>query len=199
MENYRSNSNKSKADIPKEEEHRVQSVVSAPAKKIKKSGFRKIGELIIQEDVENVGSYILVDVLIPAIKKAMYDVITNGADMFLFGGNRRPKSNGYASKVSYRSMYDDRREESRRSYSTTSYNFDDILIPNRTDAEEVIIRMNELIARYGLVRVTDFYELVGMTGSYTENRYGWTDISSAKVIRDRDGYIIKLPRPLPLD
>ena len=60
--------------------------------------------------------------------------------------------------------------------------------------------MDELIATYGVVRVADFYELVGVTGNYTDNKYGWTDIRNASVVRARDGgYIIKLPKAFPID
>jgi hypothetical protein len=41
--------------------------------------------------------------------------------------------------------------------------------------------------------------LVGITGNYTDNKYGWTDIRSASVNRTRDGYALKLPKALPLN
>ena len=41
--------------------------------------------------------------------------------------------------------------------------------------------------------------LVGVSGNYTDNKYGWTDIRNASVIRVRDGYMIKLPKALPLN
>ena len=53
---------------------------------------------------------------------------------------------------------------------------------------------------YGLVRVADFYDLVGVTGNYTDNKYGWTNIRSAEIVRLRDGgYVIKLPRAMQID
>ena len=202
MEDYRSNSIKSKMTVKTEEQtenHRVENVLSAPVKTKKKSGFKKLSELSVQEDAENVKTYILIDVLLPAFKKAISDVVTNGVDMLLYGGTKRSNSGTYGSKISYRSYYEDRREPRKSSFTRPVYDFDEILIPNRAEAEEVILRMVELIDVYGVARVGDFYELVGMTGNYTDNKYGWTDIGTAHVVRDRDGYIIKLPRPLPLD
>ena len=52
---------------------------------------------------------------------------------------------------------------------------------------------------YDLVRVSDMFDLSGVTGSYTDNNYGWTDIRSAEIQRVRDGYVIKMPRALPID
>ena len=58
--------------------------------------------------------------------------------------------------------------------------------------------MDELIDQYGVVSVGDLYDLVGVTGAYTDNNYGWTDLRTASVVRTRDGYMIKLPRALAL-
>ena len=52
---------------------------------------------------------------------------------------------------------------------------------------------------YGTVRVADLYDLVGVTGQYTDNNYGWTNIRNAEIVRVRDGYKIKMPRALPLN
>ena len=59
--------------------------------------------------------------------------------------------------------------------------------------------MEELIDMYQLVSVADFYDLVGVSGNYTDNRYGWTNVRNAYVVRVRDGYMIKLPKALPLN
>lgn len=120
--------------------------------------------------------------------------------MILYGGNGRTKKNSTASKVSYRSFYE--KPSERRDYGTTSvrgYSYDDIILYNRGDAEDVIYRMEELISMYGLVSVADLYELVGITGSYTDNKYGWYDIRSASVVRVRDGYLLKFPKAIPLN
>ena len=38
------------------------------------------------------------------------------------------------------------------------------------------------------------YDLSGVTCNYTDNKYGWMNISNAQVIHGRDGYIIKMPK-----
>ena len=59
--------------------------------------------------------------------------------------------------------------------------------------------MDELIDRYEVVSVADLYELVGITGNYTDNKYGWTNIRNAEVVRVRDGYVLKLPKATPIN
>lgn len=202
MEEYKPNSHRSKEDqkgaVPKK---KVEKVISGTAKSKKKSEIQKFTDVFISEDVNNVKSYILLEVLVPAIKKAISDIVTNGIDMILYGETGKTKSNSTASKVSYRSYYDG--GNVRRDYGTTrtktGYNYDDIILDNRGEAEDVLSRMDELISTYGLVSVADLYDLVGITGNYTDNKYGWTDIRSASVIRVRDGYMLKLPKALPLN
>lgn len=77
-------------------------------------------------------------------------------------------------------------------------NKDDIILESRVEAEDVISRMKEIIETYGFVRVTDLYDLVGITGDYTDNKYGWTNIRGAEPVRVRDGYMLKLPKAVPL-
>jgi hypothetical protein len=60
--------------------------------------------------------------------------------------------------------------------------------------------MNEVIDQYGMVTVADMYEMADRSAPYTSNKYGWTSVRSAEVVRARGGqYIIKLPKAMPLD
>lgn len=199
---YKSNSNKSKEQksVKDIEEHKVEKVVTGKVITKKKSGLRKFTDEIVSEDARNIKTYIFGEVLIPAIKKAISDIITEGIDMLLYGGSGRGgRRRSSADKVSYRSYYDDgyRRKEEPRTYN--SYDYNDIILDSRGEAEDVLSRMDELIDAYGLVRVADLYDLVGITGNYTDNKYGWTNIRNAQIIRTRDGYMIKMPRAIPID
>ena len=139
------------------------------------------------------------EVLVPVVKKAISDIVTNGIDMLLYGETGVHKRNGASSKVSYRSYYDRSNRGASSLRTRNGYSYDDIILDNRGEAEEVLSRMDEIVATYGTVSVADLYDLVGITGAYTDNKYGWTDIRSASVVRVRDGYMIKLPRALPLN
>jgi hypothetical protein len=200
---YPSNSYKSKKeeqnnDVP--EKKRVEKVVTGSVK-TKKNELRKLTDVFISEDVKNVKEYVFMDVLVPAIKKAIVDIVTDGVNMIFFGGNAR-SSGSTASKISYNKYYDrrdgDRRNDAHRTRS--GYSYDDVSLESRAEAEEVLSRMDELIDTYGEVSVADLYDLVGVTGEYTDNRYGWTNIKNANVVRTRDGrYLIDLPKALPID
>lgn len=202
MEEFKPNSHKSKEEARvSQQEKKVTQITKGSVKTKKPSDIKKFTDVFISEDMSSVKSYILVDVLVPAVKKAISDIVTNGIDMLLYGESGRSEKRSTASKVSYRSYYDkgnDRRDRVS-SRPREGYSYDDIYLDNRGEAEDVLERMEELQSVYGMVSVADLYDLVGITGKYTDNKYGWTDLRSASVVRTRDGYKIKLPRAIPLD
>lgn len=193
MEKYGSNSNSSKV---KEDKPKVQPIAKGKTKKNYKS-------LIFTEDAKSVGSYILLDVLVPAIKNAAYDMITNGISMMLFGNNKPTNSsptNGVRSTpyVSYNKFSRSPEPQTRRAANSGLVQ-EDIIFATRADAESVLMRMDEIVAQYQFVSIADYKELAGLTGSYTDNYYGWTSLHTADVVHCRDGYYIKLPRPIPIE
>ena len=202
MENYKPNSHKSKEEnkaLPDERE-KLEKVIKGTVK-TKKNEMRKLRDVFISEDVKSVKSYILMDVLVPAIKDAIEDIVTNGIRMVLRGETSARKSSS-ASKISYNRIYDSKINNdrfARDSSPSIRYSYDDIILESRGEAEDVITRMEEIIEEYGFVRVADLYDLVGITGDYTDNKYGWTSIRSAEPVRVRNGYMLRLPRAVPLN
>lgn len=197
---YKPNSHKYKEEqknLPSERK-KVEKVVTGKVKTKKKSEVSKFKDIFISEDVSNVKSYIFMDVLIPAAKKAISDIVSNGIDMILYGETRGRKSSSGASYVSYRdySRRDDRRDSLR---TRVGYDYDDIILETRGEAEDVLERMNELIDTYDVVSVADLYDLVGKSCNYTDNKYGWTNIRNAEPIRVRDGYLLKMPKAGPIN
>mgnify|MGYP004450855969 CR=1 FL=1 len=86
MENYPSNSHKAREEVA---EKKVEKVVSGKTSTKKKSGMRKLSDTFLSEDVSNVKSYIFSEVLLPAAKKLVSDIVTNGIDMLLYGEIRK--------------------------------------------------------------------------------------------------------------
>jgi len=76
---------------------------------------------------------------------------------------------------------------------------EDIILRTRGEGEAVIASLSDLIEDYGVASVADLYDLVGITGSFTDNKYGWTNLRTASVTRVRDGFLLNLPRPTPID
>jgi len=198
--NYPSNSHK-KIKEEKEEPKKVNKIVSGSVVQRKKSLGKRMVETFVGEDIVNVKSYVIHDVLIPAAKNALTDMVQGGIEMLLFGGkksdrSKRDKGRSYVSYNNY-SKQEPRRDQSNR--NRASHNFDDIVLDSRGDAEEVLSNLVMLIEDYGQATVGDLYDLVGITSNFTDNKYGWKNLNSSYVERVRDGYLINLPRTILLD
>lgn len=199
--NYKPNSHKYKEEqnnAPAEK--RVEKVVRGTAKVKKKSGVHKLADVFISEDIKNVKSYAVMDVLVPAVKKAISDIVKDGIDMIFYGGKTKRSGGGtVAGRISYADYYNrDNGSRPVENATRSGYSPNDIVVETRGEAEEVIDRMNELIAEYGEVSVADLYDLVGITGNYTDNNYGWDNITNAEPVRVNGGYLISLPKVRPL-
>lgn len=79
------------------------------------------------------------------------------------------------------------------------YTLKDIVFNHKKDAKEVFSKMNKIIKTYGNISVADFYDLVNHKTVYTDNIYGWKNLSAADVIKGADGYRIVLPQVVPLE
>ena len=179
----------------KQEREKVEKIVTGNVKAKKKNGFSSL----VSEDASSVKDYIFADVLMPALQKLVVDIVKDGIDIVIYGNTRRDKKDrgsfrgDYVSYSKYADRYD-RREPSR-----PRYQIDEIIFDNRTDAEDVLDTLDDMIERYGDVSVAAFYETVGLPSSHTDEKYGWTSMVNAKVDRVRDGFVLRLPRVRPLD
>ena len=158
------------------EEKKIEKVISGSAKSKKKGEMQKFADVFISEDVGNVKNYIFMEVLVPAVKKAISDIVTNGVDMILYGETRQ-KKNSNTTKVSYGKYYGNSREQEQRSSSyrqsgRTGFDYDEIIFETRGDAESVLDAMNEIISQYGVVSVGDLYDLADVsTDNFAVNKY----------------------------
>lgn len=212
MENeFPGNSHRSKkATHPEKEPKKVEKVVTSEPIRRKKPLGKRFVETFVGGDAKGVAGYVAFDVLIPAAKDMVADAMSQGVERMLFGEARStsrrghgPRPGGSGGYVSYNRYApsslrpEPRVGPSRRARAT--HDFDEIILATRVEAEEVIDRLFDLVSRYESATVADLYELVGVSGSYTDDKWGWTDIRGAGVTRVRNGYLLDLPRPEPLD
>lgn len=202
LDEFPSNSHKSReAEVV--EKKVTEKVIKGTVKKKKKSLISRVSDSMLEDSSSNVLEYIVWDVLVPAAKNTISDIIKGGLDMLLFGEGsapsrqvRRERGKSY---VSYRSYYDGDRRDNYRVNHRATHNFDDLIFDRREEAEEVLNRLGDLIDEYNMASVADFYDMVGVTSNFTDQKWGWYNINTARVVRCRDGYTIRLPRTEELD
>ena len=203
MENYKPNSFKSReVNVNDKSNKKLNKVVTGKVVTKKKNGFEKIAGSIFSENIGNVGDFILQDVLIPSVKKAISDIFRNGIDIFLYGQQGRPRDSKLpGSRVSYSGMYNSSANDRRNlTPIRRDLDYDDIVLENAGDAQIILTQMEDTIARYGFVTVADLYDALGKdTHNHCLNKYGWTNLSNAGYRRVRDGYLLELPKAMPID
>lgn len=214
--NYPSNSRTQKVEKAMAEQPRpkVEKVVKGVVKKQKPSLGKRMAETLALDDTKNVKNYIVHDVLIPAAKSMICDIVGWGgfAEMILFSGGRHGRSPGSSirrdsgvSRVNYGSIsrdpYRNSRDQQKESVVRTRgrFDFDDLIIPTRAEAEEVLSKLFDLTVEYGQATVADLYDACDLPTEFTDNKWGWTDLRGVEPRRVREGYILTLPKPIPLD
>lgn len=207
--NYTPNSHKVKEEAVEKanEEKRVQQVTTGNVTIKKPSIGKRIADSFKGDDVQNVGSYLLFDVMLPAAKTLISDMVTQGIERALFGeSSTRPRpSSSRSGYQSYNRMHNPARQGFSGPATTSRLEvrdpnaFDDIILEYREDAVKVLDVMRDILDQYGVVSVADLRESVGQSGNFTDNKSGWYDLRNAGVARSRGGYVLNLPRPERLD
>jgi len=190
------------------EGRRVERVTTGKVITKKKSLYKQFTESFLGDDTKTVGEYIIHDVMVPALKSMISEAIGGGIEVLLFGEKRgrnmyRDRA-GRSHHVSYGSYFKEDKGpgSNRRDISRTSrakHDFDEIVLPDRGEAEMVLSHLVDLTLDYGQATVADLYDLVGITPDFTDYKYGWVDLRNASVSRVRDGYLVNLPRTIILD
>lgn len=188
----------STSESSSEDKPEVKKVVTGIRKK--KPLGERFKDTFLSEESDTVGSYIVWDILIPGAKEMISDLVTGAINILLFGdagsrrGNRNNKrviNGGYrdystSSRVSNR---DDERRYGRRNRRS----FDDVIIPDRQTAIQVLSDMQDLITDYGKCTLADYYDMVDLTWEPTDKFWGWTDLSGVKPRPVHGGCVLDLP------
>lgn len=176
----------------------IEKVISGNVKRKKKTLGRKVVDFVVGGDMDKINDYVKYDVIGPGIKNLIYDIFISSLSMAFFGEVRRGSSrdregSARSRRTSYDRMYDDRRDMGRRRSSRPSYDIDDIIFDTRDDAELALDRLERILDQYGTVRVADLNSVAGITGSWTDKNFGWTDLRGVRVLPVPEGYIIDFP------
>lgn len=208
IDRVRVNSMPSDKELPEEKRPKIERVETSVRTR-KKSLGSKFTETFVSEDAGNVRHYIFGEVLVPAVKSVISDMVTTGIEMLLYGETKsRKRSNRSSwssvdSRTSYARYYDDRDRDTRRSTRSEERrrtSWDDLVFDRRTEAEDILVRMFEVVDKYDNISISELCDMTGLRAEYTDTNWGWEkeDLAQASVARSRDGYILKLPRPIYL-
>lgn len=172
---------------------------------------KRFKEAILGGDSKSVGEYVLLDVLIPAIRDMISDAATTSIERMVYGGDVRPHGRRPSQRVGgglghtrYDRMGSSNRREDPRDREPMSrraraqHDFDEVILSTRVEADEILTQMYDLLEKFDAVSVADLYELSGISSNHVDHRWGWVDLTGSGITRTRSGYLLDLPRPEPL-
>lgn len=206
MEEFPNNSQRAQQGIPPEVDKQIEKIIEGSATVRKPSGWKRFRQSFIAGDATSVGEHVLWNLLIPAAQDAIADMGRTFIDMMIFGTKRNHFGSGPAggfgstSKINYGSISSGSRlvvpqnnpilEPPRHRFSPN-----DIVVRSRTEAEDIINKMFEVLERYQAVSVADLYRMVGVSSDYTDSKWGWTNLDNAGTKRTGGGVLLLLPPP----
>ena len=180
----------------------------------KKSVGKRIKETFVTEDLGDITRYLLEDIIIPTVKDCISDAVSSAVDMALFGSPRKTKTlKSNSGFTSYSNFYNkgsqtQYNQKDTQKVSRTNVDIEHILFSDadysrsgqaKQEAENVLFRLNDLLLEYQIASLSDLYDAIGVTSQYTDEKWGWKDLSKAGIKRVKEGYILVLPKPIPLD
>ncbi len=168
-----SNSNKSKQN---------QSGVVSPTKPAPNAVVNQ--DSFFKSDIKSIGDYILKKIIEPAVRKMIFDTVVNGLNIALFDkpANTTVTPTSLSGMVQYNNVSQSNNSLinnvaiSSRQNATYSN-----VVRTQQEFESALNAANETILSFGCVRVSELNEFLGITGNWTDQKYGWTDISSARI------------------
>lgn len=190
---------KIKPDPVAKEEKSVEQITTGTVRTRKQPVARRVGETFLGGDARTVGQHIVLDVLLPATKNLISDMVTEGINRLLFGDNA-PRGGSRRSYTSYGSYYTGsaaRRDGSQRQMSSRArrmHDFEELVFDSRLEAESVLERMRDIIEQYDMASVADLYSLAGVSSNYVDNNWGWRNLAQARTRQVREGFLLELPR-----
>lgn len=176
---------------------------TAPKGKVtlKKSKMNSLGKSVIQGSITDAITLAFTELIIPAGRDLLFNVVTSVSQTLIYGESEPPSTSNRVNRIPYSSISNYNRvgRPTSRVQKIRQRPEDGFIFERKSDADTIIEELREACDSFGVVTVQALYEICDKTAPYTANKYGWMNLDDARVERTRDGYVLKLPRSMPLD
>uniref|UniRef100_A0AAU7GXA7 Helix-turn-helix DNA binding domain protein n=1 Tax=Streptomyces phage Scarif TaxID=3158858 RepID=A0AAU7GXA7_9CAUD len=224
--NLPGNSHASKIAAPNTEESaepttgddkKVESVVTGKVTRRKKTLGTRFKEHFLTEG-ESFLDHLVNAVIIPKGKEIILSVVDQAGDAVkegfaeaLFPGRAtRPSTtrlSSFGTRINYNNVSRTPPPGARPTGMPPRYTptvrrsnvVEDIVLELREDVDMVLDQLRGVIERHGHCTLGDLYSLVDITPRNTDEEWGWTNLDKAGWRKVEDGYLVVVPRPIPID
>ncbi len=150
----------------------------------------------LAREVRDIGNGLFGALVMPALKSMALDFINEAASQLFFRGDDIPRHGRHQPyNKQYRQSHGKHKQGVKRRVERVEQVFDPIFFEHREDAQHILGRMMEYVAEFGVATVLDVHSLAGLESNFTQQGWGWDDLSGTRVHFSREGYVIDFPEP----
>lgn len=217
---YPSNSEttKQKAQATMKPEHMKSVVNTAPEKKVSKleqilpksvvNFIKPKNPELLKQQLERSIKLVILDTLQSALLGN--DAKTSGQNVFSTFFNSMSNTWSNPGYTNYGATYNNQTRTytygtptpppaPQQSPDSSVYRYTQLVYQSKIDADNVLRSLRETLMAYKTVSCFDLYEFSGVPANPLDRSYGWRDLSTADIALGGNGWVIRLPKALPLD
>ena len=207
MDNFPGNSHSAKSKPQKNpDDKNIERVITTPVMQRKKTFGQKFKDAFIGGEFRSASTYILAEVLLPALRNTIVDATSKGIERMIYGDVTPRSHNNYGNnrpRISYDSPLHPMSPQ-HRAYLPHQpgpgkrQQFNDIVLTSRAEAELIIERMGDIIENYEYASISDLKHLIGERSNYVDKTWGWSSINFVDIRQIREGWLISFPSAEPI-
>jgi len=179
----------------------------------KRPATRRFLGFLFAESPKDIGKKITDDIIVPRLKLSFFEAFNGFLSGMLWGNSGvtppqglmrgttihggtdyRVISSGGQPVIS--GLTQARQEQVHQVTSVGAYR--DLVCPTQHHAELLLAAIIDIHNQYRMVTVADLYEAANKTPEPGAGNYGWTSVDTARIVKDREGFRLELPRPVLL-
>lgn len=170
---------------------------------MKRPATRRFLDFVFAESPKALAAKIGRDMLVPRAKVAFLDAANGFLAGMLLGQNNTSANllgqmNMRGGGMNYQSISSGMTPMAQAMAVTqaqTNVGYQDLVVPTQQNAEILLSNMFALLNKFNAVTVADLKEMANMTPTISDNSYGWRSLEGARIVAERNGFSLQLPKP----
>lgn len=165
----------------------------------KDNPFKKFAGMFFEEDFKTVRNGLFYEVIIPTIKGFIADIFIQGLERALWGtSSAKTRSRTDYTRASRSSLVRDAVQPETE--TKERFSFTDVVMQDRSSAQDLLDSLREAIKEYGSVSVNDLYDALDRSDNqdFVNVHWGWKNLDDVQIKRTRTGWWVDLPKPVSL-
>ena len=175
--------------------------VKGAVKKVERLG---VLDLLFAGDIKTAFQVAVKDVLGPKLQ----DILVNFSDTvirsFIYGDNYRSSYDSRSNSGTFNNyrIISSGGQNQTGSYQTKPgdrYESITLVFEYYEDAKNAITFIQNSIVQYKVCSVLNVYDYTGQQTTPADDRYGWRSIGDIRPEKSRDGWVVRLPKPMEIE